>query len=118
MLRLIPLLFVLACTANASPLDSKAEPAKPPRNLVCERVAVKTPKAECVPEYTDAGELHAHTARVTIGESTSVCGINVGQLLVVCDNGLFFVPKEAETPAEAPKTAPSKNITPAKAPKK
>jgi hypothetical protein len=58
-----------------------------PRNLVCERVAVVTPKAVCVPEMSDAGDTHTHSARVTLeGDKpvTVVCALNAGQISMVC----------------------------------
>lgn len=55
-----------------------------PRNLVCERVRALDAKATCIPELTDVGDLHTHTARVTTGKDTVICGLNVGQLSMVC----------------------------------
>lgn len=117
MLRLIPLIFLLACTAQASKLDEKPPAAAPvPRNLVCERVAIKTPKTECIPEYTDVGEHHLHTARVAQGEGYVACGLDDVRLSVLCD-GLFFVPPQPEAQAEpsAASSKPDKAAPPAKA---
>lgn len=47
-----------------------------PRNLVCERVALMNPDATCIPEMTGEGELHTHSARVTVGGVTHACAIN------------------------------------------
>jgi hypothetical protein len=104
-------LIVLLVFASVACSDSTAAPPQPvtpdagvaltPRNFVCERFA-RNPKAKCEPEYTDAGDHHLHSARVTINDASIACGIDDTRLSVLCDE-LFFLPPQA---AEAQKTPP------------
>jgi hypothetical protein len=109
MFRLLPLvLFVVACADSTAAPPQPATPdagvALAPRNFVCERIAKVKPQAKCEPEYTDAGDHHLHSARVTSGADTFACGIDDTRLAVLCDE-LFFVPAQA---AAAQKTAGKK----------
>jgi hypothetical protein len=72
----LTLIFLLACSGASTP----------PRNLVCERVALLSPDAACVPELSGTGALDTHTARVTLKGATAavVCGLNAGQLSMAC----------------------------------
>jgi hypothetical protein len=104
-LSLLLVVAIAACGQAQSAPTPAAPPA--PRNFVCERVAIKNPTAKCEPEFTDVGELHAHTARVTLGSDTVTCGVNSGQLSVVCGD-LFVAVQRAEQPAPAPSSPPKK----------
>jgi len=74
-----------------------------PHNLVCERVAILSPKAECIPEMSGVGSSNVHTARITVeqngSKSTVVCGVSQGQLAMACD-ALQVQPKPAEAPKQ------------------
>jgi hypothetical protein len=75
--------------ALALVLSACSGATEPPRNLVCERVAAINPKAPCVPEMTDVGGTHTHTARVTLSSPseqpvTLVCALTSGQISMVC----------------------------------
>jgi hypothetical protein len=74
---LLALVIAAGCNAQAS-----IPPA--PRNLVCQRVALLSPDATCLPEYTDAGERHTHSAIVTQGTERVSCAINDATLSMVC----------------------------------
>jgi hypothetical protein len=106
-MRYILLLALAACsTSNASKLDEPAASSSP-RNFVCERVAVLNAKTECKPELSGVGDLSTHTARVTLEKATVVCGLNAGQLAMVCG------PLEAPQPVKkdepvAPAPSPGK----------
>lgn len=63
-----------------------------PGNLVCSRIAIVNPKAACVPELTDVGERHTHTAIVSTDEGKVACALNDATLSLVCD-ALVFQPK-------------------------
>jgi hypothetical protein len=121
MLRLLALVFLVsACSADAAPPAPVADapkavtvagvalPMAPPRNLVCERLALENSKAPCVPELTDAGELHTHTARITIDGQVIVCALNSSQVSAVCGPMFAAVRQEAEFagPVRTKKPAP------------
>lgn len=101
-LILLCLLALAACsTSNASKLDPAA------RNLVCERIAVLNAKATCTPEFTDAGDAHIHTARVSFqvkgddGKPVTVvqaCGIAAAQASMVCGDLLAQAAKAEGQP--------------------
>src|SRR5687767_4071234 len=97
-------LFAACSSANAD----KPAPT-PPRNLVCERVALLNAKADCKPEFTDEGDMHVHTARVTVEKTTLVCGLSVGQLAMACGGMEVQQPKATESTGDAaPPSAPVK----------
>ena len=73
------------------------------RNFVCERLALENSKAPCEPELTDAGELHTHTARITLDGQVIVCALNSSQVSAVC--GPMFTAPQAPPPV-AKYTAP------------
>ena len=106
MIRLVLALVTLALVAcsNVNKLDSPAA-----RNLVCERVALLSPKADCTPELSGVGDLATHTARVTLAAqgsaapATVVCGLNAGQLSMAC-GALEVQPAQKH---EAPKPQPN-----------
>lgn len=92
------------------------------RNFVCERLAEEgNTKARCVPEQSDVGEHHAHSARITIDGQTIICAVNDTALSVVCAP-MFYQPQQAteDAAAKAEFAGPVKGKAkaPAKAPKK
>jgi hypothetical protein len=89
-------LALLALALSACVASSKAD--GPMRNLVCERFAILNPDAKCIPEMSDVGEVHVHTARVTIDKDTMSCGLNAGQLAMVC-GPLAVAPQPQHPPA-------------------
>lgn len=96
-------IIALATACNASQATTPA-----PVNFVCNRLALSGGKQECKPEYTDAGELKAHTALVKTDSGWVSCGLNDRSLSVGC--GPLFAqpaheqPKQVEpAKAEAPK---------------
>jgi hypothetical protein len=118
MLRLLALVFLVsACQASAAQQaqpsvnaqgsgSSQSAPLSvppPPRNLVCERLALENSKAPCVPEMSDAGELHTHTARITIDGQVIVCALNSSQVSAVCGPMFAAVQQAQPQPAKAPK---------------
>jgi hypothetical protein len=113
MLRTLLLATLIAC--NSSHAD---KPAPAPRNLVCERVAILSPKAECKPELSGVGDLATHTARVTVDakQAPVVCGLNAGQLSMACGTLEVQAVKPVEVKTDEPK-APAP-MQPAKAVKK
>lgn len=105
MTRLAPSILVLSLLAAACSAPSKFDPA--PRNLVCERVAIISPKAKCTPELSGAGELASHTARVTFDVTTEdkktatrvvACGLNASQLGMVCGELEHKAERKTEQP--------------------
>lgn len=108
-------LALTACNgANASKLDTP--PTK--RNLVCERVAILNPKAECKPELSGEGDVVAHTARVSMqddkgNKATDVCALNAASVSMVC-GPLLFQPKQEQAQEETrPDANPTKATRPA-----
>lgn len=93
---------------KADAILAKVQDLKSPRNFICERLAAENPKAGCEPEYTDVGDLHEHTARITVNGGQMVCAVNTQQPVAVC-GPQFFVPKQEQAPqADQPKTEPKK----------
>lgn len=83
MIRLLPLLLAACTTATAS--------QPPPANLVCSRLALAAPDAECTPELTTPD---MHRARVTLSGATVACALPSNALTVVC-GPLFPVEQQA-----------------------
>lgn len=81
-------LFLFASCTSASATS-------PSRNFVCERIADEEPAAKCRPEFTDAGELHTHSAVVTTDKGRASCVLNASTVSVVC-GPLVVVPQPAE----------------------
>jgi hypothetical protein len=90
--------------ADAAPLKPAEVKPEPPRNLICERVALENPKLQCTPELTDAGELHTHTARLLIDGQHVVCAVNSSQVSAVC--GPMFVAPQQAPQAQQPQPKP------------
>lgn len=122
-MRHLVLLALAACsTSNASKLD----PQPVARNLVCERVALLNPSAKCVAEFTDSGEAHIHSARVTFEAKTQdgksaitvvrACGLTAAQLGMVCSE-LSAQPKPAKQTEAAPAPEAQVDAKPAAPPK-
>lgn len=86
-----------ALTPAPGPVPVQGNVSLAPRNLVCERLALENQKAPCVPEMTDAGEHHTHTARITLDGQVIVCALNDGQVSAVC-GPMFAAP--AQQPAQ------------------
>ena len=86
------------------------------RNFVCERLHAENEKAPCEPEYTDVGELHTHTARITIQGQTVACAINAQQVSVVCGPLFYVAPpsKPADDAALKPEAKPDPKAGPKK----
>lgn len=98
---ILPLL--IAC--NSSQATPPAPP--PPRNFVCERLAVVNEKATCKPELSGVGDLSTHTARVTIDKDTLACALNAGQVSMVCAPLIYQAPKPDVTHETAADAKPS-----------
>jgi hypothetical protein len=94
-------ILTLSACQNVDAVHASVAPTVP-RNFVCERVAIKNPTAKCDPEYTDVGELHTYTARITIGDSTVSCGLNSNSLAIACGD-LFVTPQAPPPTPAAPK---------------
>ncbi len=94
---LLALALAACSTSSASKLDDKpADP--PPRNLVCERVAIGNPNAKCDAEVSGGDALNTHRARVTVEKNTVSCSINNQTLSVVCDGLFYQAAKQPEEP--------------------
>lgn len=93
--------YVAAPAQPSAPKAIKPDPAtaqaKKERNFVCESFAAVNDKAACVPEMTDAGERHTHTARVTLDQQIIRCALNDATASVVCSPLIYFPPPEPET---------------------
>jgi hypothetical protein len=103
-------LFTACSSSDAKPAPAPAPvvvapPAPPPKNLVCEAFKGVNDKATCVPYLTDAGEAHAHTAMVTLGQTLLHCGYGVGSPGVVCTDAIVIrqTPPAPTAPAEPKK---------------
>lgn len=72
-----------------------------PRNFVCERVKLLNDKASCDAEYTDSGEAHVHSARITWDvqsekgtvKVTRACTLVAGAVGMTCGE-LEYVPPQ------------------------
>lgn len=101
--------LVAACSGGSSKLD--APPASPPANLVCLRFTELNKDARCIPEMTDVGERHTHTALVSVKDNTLACTVDVLTVSMVCGLPVVFPHQqpepqpEAEKPANPPKPA-------------
>lgn len=112
-MRLYTIALLAACSSSdATPAPTKpvviqppavvvAAPLPPPRNLVCEAFKGVNDKATCVPYLTDAGEAHAHTAMVTLGQTLLHCGYGVGSPGVVCTDAIS-VRQQPPAPTQPP----------------
>jgi hypothetical protein len=111
--------YLLLATLIACNSATASQPA--PRNLVCERVAILSPKATCSPELSGVGDLSTHTARVTVegAKAPVVCGLNAGQLSMACGTLEVQPVKPVDVLKDAPKSddgkAPSQPAKAAKA---
>ncbi len=115
MIRTLALICLAACSqSQASKLDDKPAPTQPPRNFVCERLAIADKEAKCDPEWTHE---NIHTARVTQKGGTFSCGLAVGALSVVCDPLFAKVQEPVPEQGEA-KLSPTAKPAPAKGAKK
>lgn len=91
-----------------------AAPAPPaPVNAVCEAFKGVNGTAKCEPQHTDVGELHIHTATVTLGQGQQfACRTDLSMLGVLC--GETIVIKQAPPPPTQDAKPPSKKPAPKK----
>lgn len=101
--------LILALFAGCSS-PSKADPAPAampaPKNLVCERIKLVDEKAKCEPELTDAGEMHAHRARIDQGKGIVACSITAAMVTMAC-GPLVPVAAPAESAPETAEASPA-----------
>lgn len=118
---LVLALVLVACTRPApvapqqpylvstEPVAEKPEPAKPePTNLVCEAFRGVNEKALCAPHHTDVGELHIHTATITLQGQQLACRQDTTMLGVLCSDPIVI--KQQPPPPTVDK-APTKKKT-------
>lgn len=101
----IILLFSLVACSNNSSLDHS-------HNLVCERVKVENSKAECIPEFTNVGDQHIHTARVTVdmgpdkGSVTVACALSMSMVSMACGDLVAQPQRPGQPPPQTQQALP------------
>ena len=131
MIRIVIALALVGCVQRPAPV-APAQPAPeapkpvavtpapaPPVNAVCEAFKGVNGSAGCTPHHTDVGELHIHTATVTLGEQRFACRTDLSMLGVLCGDTIVVKQQPPPPTVDATYTnASGKTKTPAKKPKK
>lgn len=111
-------LALVACTspapvAPAQPAPTPAlivhrdtKPAASPTNLICEAFKSVNPQALCAPHHTDVGDLHIHTATITLGGQQLACRTDLSMLGVLCGDPIVI--RQQPPPQTVDKPAPKK----------
>lgn len=120
MYRLVLIALVTACTttrvvekpvappvadATAVPLTGHPPAVITPANAVCEAFKGVNGTAQCTPGHTDVGELHIHTATVTLGQQQFACRTDLSMLGVLCGDPIV-IKQQPPAPVEDKKPAP------------
>lgn len=72
-------------------VESPAPAATPePTNLVCEAFKPVNPQALCAPHHTDVGDLHIHTATITLQGQQLACRQDTTMLGVLCSDPIVI----------------------------
>ena len=101
---LVLALVLVACTRPAPVAPQQPAPAPvvdrdvkpenvspaPPTNLVCEAFKGVNPQALCAPHHTDVGELHIHTATITLQGQQLACRQDTTMLGVLCSDPIVI----------------------------
>jgi hypothetical protein len=93
---------------------TKPKPAPTP-NAVCEAFKGVNGAAACAPGHTDIGDLHIHTATVTLGQQQFACRTDFSMLGVLCGDPIVI--KQQPPPPTQDVKLPVKAKPPAKAKK-
>lgn len=88
--------------ADPKAADGKPAESPPTPNAVCEEFKGVNGTAKCEPHHTDVGELHIHTATVTLGQQRFACRTDLSMLGVLCGDPIVVKQQPPPPTQDAP----------------